>query len=307
MQKENVVYRIIKNIKKQHVLYLLSLPTFIYIIIFEYFPIYGLQIAFKDFIAREGFLGSPWVGFEHFERFFNSYNFTQILINTLEISVYSLIFGFPLPILLALMLNELKHKMFKNSVQMITYAPHFISTVVLVGMLYVFASPNSGLINNMLQLFGIEPVSFLTDPSWFKPLYILSGIWQGIGWGSIIYMAALSGIDPQLYDAAMMDGASRLKKIWHIDIPGILPTIMILLILNVGQIMSVGFEKIFLMQNDLNIRSSDVIATYVYRMGIQNGDYSFSTAVGLFNSVVNFILLVIVNQAARRMGGQSLW
>lgn len=298
---------LLDNIKKNYELYLLSLPTFVYFVIFHYGPMYGVQIAFRDFIATNGILGSPWVGIEHFERFFRSHHFWILLKNTLGISGYSLIVGFPAPIILALMLNEVRHKHYKKTVQMVTYAPHFISTVVMVSMLLAFLSPNTGLVNQVLRAFGLESINFLAKPQWFKTLYVFSGLWQRVGWGSIIYMSALSGIDPQLHEAAIVDGATKIQRIFHIDIPGIMPTAVILLILNVGRIMSVGFEKVFLMQNPLNMISSDVISTYVYRAGLLGAEFSFSSAVGLFNAVINCILLVTVNWVAGRIGENSLW
>lgn len=298
---------ILRTAKNNWRLYVLVSPVIAYFIVFEYMPMYGLQIAFKNFIATKGIWGSPWVGFKHFERFFESYYFWALIKNTLGISLLSLIFGFPAPIILALLINETRHRLFKRFVQTVTYAPHFLSTVVLVGMVMMFLSPKNGLINQMIVWFGGEPISFMTEPSWFKSIYVSSGIWQQMGWSSIIYLAALTGIDPQLHDAARVDGAGRLQRIWHINLPGIMPTVVILLILNVGSVMSVGFEKVFLMQNSLNIESSDVISTYVYRTGIIGAQYSFSAAVGLFNSLINFMLLVLVNSIARRMKQTSLW
>lgn len=268
---------------------------------------YGIQIAFKDFIATKGIWGSPWIGSEHFERFFNSYYFWRLIKNTLGIGLYSLALGFPIPILLALLMNEVRAERFKKFVQTITYAPHFLSTVVVVGMMMIFLSPRYGIINHFIEMFGGKPINFLAEPSWFKSLYVLSDVWQTMGWSSIIYLAALAGIDNQLHEAARVDGATRLQRIWHINIPGIMPTIIILLILNIGSIMGVGFEKVLLMQNNLNMESSDIIATYVYRMGIQNAEYSFSAAIGLFNSVINFVLLVSVNFISRRVSQTSLW
>ncbi len=295
------------NIRKHYQLYLMSIPTLVFFIIFLYFPMYGVQIAFKNYMPSKSIWGSSWVGFEHFLRFFRSYNFIGLLKNTLGLSIYQLAANFPLPIILALMLNEVRNKTFRKSVQMVTYAPHFISTVVLVGMLTVFLSPQSGIVNQAIKMLGGEPVAFLSKPEYFKTIYVLSGLWQSAGWNSIIYIAALSGIDPQLHEAATVDGASKVKRIWHIDIPGIMPTMIIMLIMNTGSIMNIGFEKVFLMQNDLNIVSSDVISTYVYRVGLVGGEYSFSAAVGLFNSVVNCILLVTVNAISRRVSETSLW
>ncbi|WP_373692323.1 ABC transporter permease [Cohnella silvisoli] len=299
--------RIMKPYLKNYELYLLISPVIAYFVIFNYLPMYGVQIAFKNFIATKGIWDSPWVGMKHFDRFFDSYYFWRLIKNTLGIGVYLLAAGFPIPILLALMLNEVRRKFFSRFVQTLTYAPHFLSTVVVVGMLFFFLSPQNGLVNNVIRLFGGDPVLFMTEPSWFKSVYVLSEVWQQMGWSSIIYLAALAAIDPQLHEAATMDGASRLQRIRHINLPGIMPTVVILLILNTGSILGIGFEKIYLMQNDLNMESSDVIATYVYRSGILDAQYSFSAAVGLFNSVVSFVLLLSVNFIARRTGDNSLW
>ncbi|WP_259392208.1 sugar ABC transporter permease [Paenibacillus thiaminolyticus] len=296
-----------RSIKRNWQLYALITPVVIYYIIFHYLPMYGVQIAFKDFIASKGIWDSPWVGFKHFERFFSSYFFERLIVNALTISLYTLLVSFPIPILLALMLNEAKAEWFKKTVQTITYAPHFLSVVVVVGMLFIFLNPSMGIVNHLIVALGGEPIAFMTDANWFKTLYVLSDVWQTMGWSSIIYLAALSGVDLQLHEAATIDGASKLQRIWHINIPTIAPTIIILLILNLGTVMAVGFEKIFLMQNNLNLASSDVISTYVYRSGILDAQYSFSAAVGLFNSVVNFALLIIVNSIARRVSTTSLW
>lgn len=299
--------RIFRKMLKNYELYLFVLPALAYFIIFCYLPMYGVQIAFKDFLASEGIWGSPWIGTKYFEYFFHSFNFWQLIKNTVGISLYSLAAGFPAPIILALMLNEIKNSTFKKIVQNFTYAPYFISSVVLVGMIMAFLSPTNGIVNEVIKNLGGKPISFMTKAPWFKSIYVWSGIWQSTGWGSIIYLAALSGIDTQLHEAAIADGATRIQRIWHINIPWIMPTMVILLILNCGSIMNVGFEKIYLMQNPLNMDSSDVISTYVYRMGLLNAKYSFSTAVGLFNSVVNFTLLVIVNSISKRLSETSLW
>ncbi|KAA0965548.1 sugar ABC transporter permease [Sporosarcina sp. ANT_H38] len=288
-------------------LYLFILPAFLYFLIFHYVPMYGVQIAFKDFTPSLGIAGSPWVGFEHFIAFFNSYYFWDLIKNTLGISVYSLIVGFPLPILLALSLNEAKDGLYKRGIQTITYAPHFISVVVMAGIIITFLSPSSGLVNEFLGLFGVEPIAFMEDPKWFKTVFVFSGVWQNAGWGTIIYLAALAGVDPQQHEAAIVDGATRLERIWHINIPAIFPTMVILLILNTGSLLAVGFEKILLLQNPLNMESSEVIATFVYRAGLLDGEYSFSTAVGLFNAIINAILLVSVNYIARKTNETSLW
>lgn len=297
----------VKQLRKNWQLYLLFLPVLLYFIVFHYVPMYGVQIAFKDFIANKGILESPWVGFKHFERFFNSFYFWRIIKNTLGIGLYELIVGFPIPIILALMINEARSGRFRRFIQTVTYAPHFLSTVVVVGMIMMFLSPVSGLVNFIITSFGGEPIAFMTEPSWFKSIYVWSGVWQSMGWSSIIYLAALAGIDPQLHEAAKVDGAGWFRRIWHINLPGIAPTMIILLILNIGSILGVGFEKVFLMQNSLNMEASDVIATNVYRSGILGAQYSYSAAVGLFNSVVNFIMLITVNRIARRVSETSLW
>ena len=298
---------LLHRIRVNYDLYLFILLPMLYILIFHYYPMYGVQIAFKDFAASKGIWGSPWVGFEHFKRFFDSYYFWNLIKNTLGISLYSLVVGFPMPIILALMLNEVKNQMFKKTVQMITYAPHFISTVVIAGMIIIFCSPSSGIINRITSVFGYEPVAFMEKAEWFKSIYVFSGVWQTTGWNTIIYIAALSGIDPGQYEAAKIDGASRFQRLWHVSLPGIMQTITICLILNSGSIMSVGFEKAFLLQNHLNLDSSEIISTYVYKVGLTQAQYGFSAAVGLFNSVINFILLIIVNSVSRRLSDTSLF
>lgn len=295
------------QVKRNYELYLFLVPILLVYLVFKYYPMYGVQIAFKDFSPSQGIWGSEWVGFKHFIDFFDSYNFWTIMSNTLTLSVLSLVFGFPAPVIIAILLNQMLGKRYKKFIQTVIYAPHFISTVVLVGMLNVFLSPNSGIVNHLITLFGGEPILFMADEGWFRPLYILSGIWQETGFSTIIYLAALAGVNPELHEAAIMDGASKWKRVWYVDIPGILPTIVILLILALGNIMSIGFEKAFLMQSDLNYAASNIIPTYVYELGIQKAQYSFSTAVGLFNSVINIILIVTVNRVARKLTETSLW
>ncbi len=297
-----------KRIRKAYQLYLLLLPTVIYFLIFHYLPMYGLQIAFKNYNFFSGITGSPWVGFIHFERFFNSFQFNIVIKNTILISLYELAVAFPIPIVFALMLNQLTSKRFKKTVQTISYMPHFISVVVLVGMLQIYLSPRNGLINIILnKLFGIDPVFFMASASWFKTIFVFSSVWQNTGWAAIIYLAALTAVNPELHEAAVVDGASKLRRIWHIDIPAIMPTIMILLILNVGNMMSVGFEKVYLMQNSLNLSSSEVIQTYVYKSGLLGAQFSYAAAVGFFNAIINFAFLVSINSLAKRMKQQSLW
>lgn len=296
----------LKKILSNYQLYLFLLPALIYFIVFHYVPMYGVLIAFKDFIATKGIMGSPWVGLKHFERFFDSYQFWALIKNTLGLSVIQLIVGFPLPIFLALMLNQIRSEKSKRFVQTVVYAPHFISVVVLAGMIYVFFS-NNGLINNIILMFGGDPISFMAKPEWFKPLYIASGVWQETGWAAIIYLAALAGVSPELHEAAIMDGANKWQRIFHVDIPAIMPTAVILLILSVGSIMNIGFEKAYLLQTPMNQPSAEIIPTYVYKMGLQQAQYSFAAAVGLFNAVINLILLVAVNKFAKRLSGTGLW
>lgn len=288
-------------------LYVLLLPALVYLAIFHYGPMYGLQIAFRNYNPNLGITGSPWVGLKHFQYFVRSPQFLILVKNTVSISALALLFGFPMPIILALMLNESRAVWYKKLVQNLTYVPHFISVVVLVGMIISFTSPTIGVINKITELFGGKAVDYMGKAEWFRPLYILSGIWQGTGWGSIIYLAALSGIDPQLHEAAEIDGASRLQRIWHINMPGILPTAVILFILNSGNIMNVGFEKVFLMQNALNLSASEVISTYVYKTGLLGAQFSYTSAIGLFNALINCTLLLCVNAISRRAGETSLF
>ncbi|WP_445326962.1 ABC transporter permease [Sporosarcina sp. FSL K6-1508] len=295
-----------KEFRKNWELYALLTPVILYFLVFHYFPLYGLQIAFKDFIATKGILGSPWVGFKHFERFFDSYYFWRLIKNTVGIGIFTLVVSFPVPIILALLLNEVKGLRYKKFVQTVIYAPHFLSTVVVVGMMLLFLKTD-GLVNQVVRLFGGTPIDFITEPAWFKSLYVLSDVWQTMGWSSIIYIAALAAVDPSQHEAAMIDGASRFQRIIHINIPAIMPTIVILFILNAGSVMAVGFEKVYLMQNTLNMVSSDVISTFVYRSGILEAQYSFSAAVGLFNSLINFFMLIMVNQIAKKVNETSLW
>ncbi len=296
-----------KQIKNSRQLYLFILPAFLFFLVFSYIPMYGVIIAFKDYIPSVGIFDSPWVGFKHFERFFHSYYFWDLLKNTLGISFYSLIVGFPLPIILALALNELKDGFGKKFAQTVTYAPNFISVVVIGGMLIAFLNPSTGIMNHMLDFFGLDRVAFMTDPRWFKTIYVLSGVWQGTGWGSVIYLAALSGVSSELHEAAAIDGATRMQRVWYINLPTIIPTMVILLILNVGSIMNLGYEKILLLQNPLNMESSNVIATFVYKQGLLEAQYSYATAVGLFNAVINAVLLISVNNFTQKLSSSSLW
>ncbi len=288
-------------------LYMLLIPSIVLYITFNYAPMYGVQIAFRNYSSKLGIVGSKWVGLKHFERFFRSYYASRLIFNTLGIGVYTLLAGFPIPIILAIMMNELHSLRYKKFIQTVTYIPHFLSTVVLVSLINAFMNPKTGLLNVFLTRIGQQSIYFLVEPQYFKSIYVWSGIWQNMGWDSIIYMAALAGIDPTFYEAGRVDGASRWQMLLHITIPCILPTATIMLILRCGHIMGVGFEKIFLMQNDLNMAASDVISTYVYRSGLLNAEYSFSAAVGLFNSVVNCVLLLLVNWITGRLGGTQIF
>ena len=304
---------IVKEKKSKDItLYLLLVPGVIYLLLFCYAPLYGLIIAFKDYNSYAGILGSPWTqqsGFAHFIRFVTAPNFWQLIRNTLVISLYSLAVSFPLTIILALFINEIFSEKFKRVVQTISYAPYFISTVVVVGMLFTFFNVDSGVINSIIKEAGGTPIHFMTEAKYFSSLYVFSGLWQSIGWSSIIYVATLSGVSPELHEAAVLDGAGRVQRIWHINLPSIKPVIMITLILNIGNIMSIGFEKVYLMQTAGNLETSEILSTFVYRVTLasKNPQYSFGTAAGLFNSVINIILLCIANVVAKKCGQESLW
>ena len=309
VRKKSRTARKLHDIKKNLGLYLLLFPCLFFVGLFSYGPMYGIQIAFRDFSVRRGILGSDWLDplFHNFLVFFSAHNFWQLLWNTLAISLYTLIAGFPIPIIFALLLNYLRFNKFKKVVQTVSYAPFFISTVVKVGMISVFFHNSTGLINIFRGALGFDAIRFIGTPEYFRHLFVWTGIWQTMGWSAIIYIAALAGVSPELHEAAIMDGATKVKRMIHVDVPTILPTAVILLILSAGNIMSVGFEKAFLMQNNLNLEVSEVIATYVYKIGLLNAQHGFATAVGLFNSVINLILLIIVNFAAKRMANISLF
>ncbi|OON99028.1 MAG: sugar ABC transporter permease [Epulopiscium sp. Nele67-Bin004] len=296
-----------KSMRKYWDLYILLIPVIIYYIVFKYGPMYGLQIAFKDFSIRKGYFGSDWVGFEHFIRFFNRYDFWDIMFNTFKIAFTTMIFTFPLPICLALLINEIQRKRMKHLLQNVTYMPHFLSTVVVVGMMITMVSPSTGIINKIIQFFGGEAIYFMAKPEWFLPLYVISDIWKSTGWSSIIYVSALSGISVELYEAAEIDGANRWAQLRYITLPCLKPTMIIMLILESGNIMSVGFEKIFLMQTDLTLSVSQVISTTVYDIGIKSGQFDYATAIDLFNSLINFTLLIVVNHLSKKFSETSLW
>ena len=297
-----------RDLQKNYELYLFLVPAVVSVFIFSYLPMYGIQIAFKDYKPAKGILGSKWVGLKWFERFFSGYQFTEVLSNTVLLSVLLLICSFPIPILFALIVNQYKEGKFRRLLQTVSYAPHFISTVVMVGMVLLFLSPSSGLYGTIVRLCGGDPKNIMGDAGMFRSIYILSDIWQHTGWDSIIYLAALSAINQDLYDAANVDGAGRMKKIWYIELPALKETSIILLILRLGNIMSMGFEKAYLMQNNLNLATSEIIATYVYKVGLTGTpQYSYSAAIGVFNSVINVILIITFNKISKKVSGAGLW
>lgn len=300
--------KILSALKKDWQLWLMILPALAYIIIFCYGPMYGIQLAFRKYDFSKGITGGEWVGFKYFIQYFKSPMFGSTLKNTFVISFFSLVCGFPAPILLALIINSLRGKKLRRVVQTAVYMPYFISTVVMVSLLQILLSPTTGLISNFLRNTGLisQSVNLLGTPSAFVPVYIISGIWQSAGWNSIIFIAALSSVDGQLYDAAKVDGANRFRQILHIELPALVPTIIILLIMNMGRILSVGFEKVFLMQNNLNLSVSEVISTYVFNVGVKSAQFSFGAAVGLFNTIVNFVFLIVANMISKKTADISL-
>ncbi len=300
--------KIIASIKKDWQLWVMILPALLYILIFCYGPMYGIQLAFRKYDFSKGLTGGDWVGFQYFIQYFESPMFWTTLRNTFIISFFSLVCGFPVPILLALIINSLKQKRLKRVVQTAVYMPYFISTVVLVAILQILLSPSTGVVSHLLKGLHLIPdsINLLGSPQAFVPVYVLSGIWQSAGWNSIIFIAALASVDGQLYDAARVDGASRLQQVIHVELPALVPTIIILLIMNMGRVLSVGFEKVFLMQNDLNLSVSEVISTYVFNIGVQSGQFSFGSAVGLFNTIINFTFLMIANIVSKKAADISL-
>lgn len=306
VMKQPFSIRFKRDMRRNYSLYILLSVVLAFYFLFHYKPMYGAIIAFQDYRPALGIWKSKWVGLRHFIRFFEGPFASRLIRNTFLISLYDLVFGFPAPIILALLLNELKNQKFKRTVQTITYLPHFISLIVIVGMVKQFSSSN-GLFNDIIVFFGGNRTPLLMNPSNYRPLYIGSGIWQSIGWNSIIFLAALAGVDPQLYESARIDGAGRWKLMRHITVPGIMPTIIIMLILRIGSLMSVGYEKTILLYNDAVLKTADVISSYVYRVGILEASYSFSTAVGLFNSAINFILVIFANAISRKISETSLW
>jgi len=297
------------RIRRDWQLYLLLALPLAWLLLFQYYPMYGAQIAFRDYKPGMGIMESPWVGLKNFEQFFHSYLFSRVILNTLWLSFYSLAVGFPLPILFALAITQLTGGLYKRSIQMVSYAPNFISTVVMVGIILQFLDIRTGPINILLKALGLDTINFMGLADWFPSIYVWSGVWQFTGFGAIIYIAVLSTVDPTLHEAAVMDGANRLQRIWYVDLPALLPTAMTLLILNMGQILNVGFEKTFLLQNTLNQTASEVISTYVYKVSLAAGiaSYSYGAAIGLFNSIIGFILLFLANQISKKLTGNSLW
>lgn len=306
VEKKTVKARIQKELKQNAELYIMFLPAVIFFLIFAYKPMYGLIMAFQDFSPSRGILGSEWVGFKHFQEFFSSFYFGRLIKNTVVISFTSIVVSFPLPIILSLLMNEIRNKKFKSLVQTASYLPHFISLVVICGMVKKFTS-ETGVITSLLTLFGFEETNLLNNPDYFVPIYVISGLWQEMGWNSIIYLAAISGISQELYEAAMIDGAGRFRQTLHVTIPGLAPTIIITFILRMGSVLSVGYEKILLLSNPLTMKVAQVISVYVYERGLQDQDWSFSVAVGLFNSVINFLFLLITNKVAKKVSDTRLW
>lgn len=298
--------RRLRRIARAWQLYVLLAPTLLYFAVFKFWPMYGVQIAFRNFNPVDGFLDSPWAGTAHFERFFASFQFEMLIENTLLLALTNLAFIFPIPIILALLVNQLSSKRFKSFTQTVLYAPSFVSTVIVVGMIYVLLSPRSGLVNHLIDLSGGEPIFFMAEPDWFRPIYVSSSVWQEAGFSMVVYLAALAGIDPALHEAARIDGASALQRIRHIDLPGIMPVISILFILAVGNLLNIGFEKALLLQTPLNSSSSQIIQTYVYQAGLQEAQFSYSTAIGLMNSVLNLALLLTFNWVAKRFKQNTL-
>lgn len=306
-KRQTLLRNAFKIVGRDKYLLLMTLPGIIYFLLFHYFPMYGILIAFKDYSATKGVWGSTWVGFRWFEEFFNSIYAWRLIKNVLLINLYHLIWSFPIPIIFALLLNEVRLKRFKRVVQTVSYMPHFISVVVISGMVITFLSPNEGIVNVILGWFGHEKINFMSEPGWFRTIYIGSDVWQNFGYNSILYLAALSAIDPMLYEAAKIDGASRWKQLIHVTLPGLAPTIIILLLLSLGRMMSVGFEKIILLYTPATYETADVISSYVYRVGLLGGDFSFAAAIDLFNAVINFTLLIMFNTLSRKFTQISLW
>lgn len=296
-----------KKLLRSWQLYVLLLPALIWLILFCYEPMYGLVIAFKNFRIKKGIMDSPWVGFKHFQQFFSTYNSRNIIMNTVILSFQNLVFSFPVPVIFALLLNTVENRSLRKTIQTVSYAPYFVSVVVIVSIMNVILAPGTGFINKFIQSLGSQPKLFTSMPQYFRPLYIISGIWQTMGFNAIIYLSALTGISPEYHEAAKIDGASKLQRLWYIDFQLILPTIMIMFIMAVGKLMTLGYEKAYLMQSGMNLATSEIISTYVYKTGLMNAQYSFATAVSLFNAVINFILLLGTNMLSKKFADISLF
>lgn len=299
--------QIVDHLRRHWQIYVMLAPTVIWLLLFLYKPMYGLQIAFKDYSIFRGIAGSPWIGFEHFETLFNNAQFIRAVKNTVIISFYSLVFGFPVPILLALMFNEVLNKTYKKTSQTIVYLPHFISSVIVAGIVITAFSPSAGIINTIMGWFGIEPIYFLTKPEWFRPIFIGTGIWQEAGFQSIVYLAAIAGVSPTLYESAVVDGASRWQMMWRITLPSIMSTIIIMLIIRIGNLLEVSFEMVILLYQPATYETADVVNTYIFRQGLQGGQYDIAAAAGLFNAVVAFVLVITANSLSKRYSRTSLW
>ena len=307
MAKPTTLERLIEHFKRDWQIYLMLLPTIIWFVVFLYKPMYGLQIAFKDYSIFRGVAASPWVGLEHFETLFGNEQFNRAIRNTIYISALNLLFGFPAPIILALMFNEVLNKAYKKTAQTIVYLPHFISSVIIAGIVITAFSPTAGIINTVMGWFGLDAIYFLTQPEWFRPIFVGTGIWQEAGFGSIVFLAAIAGVNPSLYESAVVDGANRWQMMWRITLPSILPTILIMLIIRIGNIMEVSFELVILLYQPATYETADVVNTWIYRQGLQSGQYDLAAAAGLFNAVVAFVLVMTANTLSRRFSRTSLW
>lgn len=307
MNQESRLQKIVHHLRREWQLYVMLLPTIIWFIVFLYKPMYGLQIAFKDYSIFKGVANSPWIGLEHFTYLFDNDQFLRAVMNTIQISALNLLFGFPAPIILALMFNEVLHATYKKTAQTIVYLPHFISSVIIAGIVITAFSPSVGVVNTLLEWFGIDAIYFLTKPEWFRPIFVGTGIWQEAGFGSIVFLAAIAGVSPSLYESAVVDGANRWQMMWKITIPSILPTILIMLIIRIGNIMEVSFELVILLYQPATYSTADVVNTFVYRQGLQSGQYDFAAAAGLFNALVAFVLVMVANSLSRRYSRVSLW
>ena len=307
LARDGTLVRLVDHFKREWQIYAMLLPTIIWFIVFLYKPMYGLQIAFKDYSIFRGVAGSPWVGWEHFQTLFSNDQFLRAVRNTITISFYNLLFGFPAPIILALMFNEILHASYKRTAQTIVYLPHFISSVIIAGIVVTAFAPTGGVVNIILGWFGIDSIYFLTRPEWFRPIFVGTGIWQEAGFGSIVFLAAIAGVNPSLYESAVVDGANRWQMMWKITIPSILPTILIMLIIRIGNVMEVSFELVLLLYQPATYETADVVNTWVYRQGLQSGQYDLAAAAGLFNAVVAFVLVMTANTLSRRYSRTSLW